>query len=139
LLSLDPPRALSVKPLLVLRLLAVGGAALILQGCPPSGTTTFVNNTGQAITVHYADKTISVADGASGAIESFIWPRTFEIATPRQTWHYANVQLETDFTYPTFDFGLRVRQDGRVYAFQTAEAKKKFSGQPPGHPLRPKV
>ena len=135
--SLDLP--LVVKPLIALRLIAAGGVALLLQGCPPSGTTTFVNSTGQPITIHYADKTVSIADGASGAIESFIWPQTFEIATPRRTWHYTNVQLESDFMYPTFDFGLRIRHDGRVYVFQSSKAKKKFSGQPPGYPLRPKI
>ena len=128
-----------MKPRVALSFFAVCGTALLLQGCPPSGTTTFVNSTGQPITVHYADKTISIANGAAGAIESFIWPQTFEIATPRHAWHYTNVQLESDFTYPTFDFGLRILRDGRVYVFQSAKAKKKIAGQPPGYPLRPKV
>jgi hypothetical protein len=118
---------------------SVCGAALLLQGCPPLGSTTFVNKTGGTITVRYADKTISVPADASNTTRGYVWPQTFEIDTPRHTWHYANVYVGRDFMYPTFDVVLRIDGDGRVYASQPPEASKKFSEQPPGYPLRPKA
>ena len=118
-------------------LIALCGTALLLQGCPPLGSATFVNRTGGTITVHYTDMTISVPAEGSDTIRGYVWPQTFEIDSRWRTWHYTNVYVGRDFMYPTFDVVLRVDRDGRVYAFQPPEARKKFSGQPPGYPLRP--
>ena len=122
-----------------LSLLAVCSLALLLQGCPPRGCATFLNKTGDAVTVHYADKTISVPAGGSNTICGYVWPQTFEIDTPHKTWHYSNAYAGQEFMYPTFDVVLQVDRDGRIYAYQPPEATKKFSGQPPGYPLHPKT
>ncbi|HXQ01539.1 MAG TPA: hypothetical protein VN801_01125 [Candidatus Udaeobacter sp.] len=128
-----------MKVFRILQLLVLGLAAFLMQGCPPLGSTEFINNTGRPITIHYAEKTVSVVQGASTTIRGYTWPESFDIDTPRRTWHYMHPSVGRDFMYPTFDVVLRVDRDGRVYAFQTADASKKSSGQPPGHPLHPKA
>ena len=122
-----------------LSLLAICGAALFLTGCPPRGCATFQNRTGEAITVHYADKTISVTADDSNTICGYVWPDTFEIDTAHKAWQYSHPYVGQEFMYPTFDVVLLVDHDGRVYAQQPREAKRKFSAQPPGYPLRPKT
>jgi len=58
----------SMKVFRILQLLVLGLAAFLMQGCPPLGSTEFINNTGRPITIHYAEKTVSVVQGASTTI-----------------------------------------------------------------------
>ena len=119
--------------------LLVCAVAFLLQGCPPAGVTEFANHTGQPITVRYADKVVAVPAGGSSRLHTFELPLAFEVATTQATWHYTSVYVGRDFMAPHFSFGLRIEPDGRIYAFQTADATTKISGQPQGYPLRPKA
>ena len=121
-----------------LRVLAGCAVAFLLQGCPGRGCTTIVNETGEPLTVRYGDE-VSVPAGASGRSCGYTLAETFIIDTPRATWHYDNQFVGQDFMYPTFDVVLQVRRDGRIYARQPPQATRKFAGQPPGYPLRPKT
>jgi|SRR6266540_2712380 len=111
--------------------------ALFLGGCPPPGTTEFRNDTADAVTVRWAREQVSVPAGASVSVKSYEFPRTFEIITPHQTWHYAAKYPGQDYMAPGYRFGLRIQGDGRIYAFQHPHAQKKFAQQPDGYPLHP--
>ena len=120
-------------------LILVAAVCFLLQGCPPVGTTEILNDTGQPITVRWADKGVAVSTGSSARIRPALLPETFQIETPKEVWRYENVYPPPVYLEPDFGYGLRVERDGRLYAFQLPDATKKISGQPPGFPLRPKT
>jgi len=117
--------------------LVVFSVTLLLQGCPPPGTTEFRNNTGNPITVRWARNEVSVPASASVPVKSYEFPRDFEVVTPHRTWHYIAKYPGQGYMAPGYRFGLRIERDGRIYAFQHPHAPKKFSQQPDGYPLHP--
>jgi len=123
----------------IIPLSAVCTLALLLAGCPPPGTTDFRNATGDTITVRWAREQVSVPAGALVPVKSYEFPRTFDVLTPHDTWHYVAKYPEQDYMAPGFRFGLRIQRDGRIYAFQNPRAKRRLLQQPEGYPLRPEA
>jgi hypothetical protein len=68
--------------------LVVALIAILLQGYPPPGTTEFLNNTGDTVTVRWAREQVSVPAGGSVPVKSYEFPSTFEIAKSHGSWHY---------------------------------------------------
>ncbi len=123
----------------IVRFVGLCALALLLGGCPPSGTTEFRNDTNQTVTVRWAREQVSVPAGASVPVSGYEFPRTFDVITPHHSWHYAAKYPGQDYMAPGFHFGLRIERDGRIYAFQHRRAKIKFLKQPDGYPLHPEA
>ncbi len=111
--------------------------ALLLSGCPPIAEVSFYNDTGKDVTVSWSEARAVVAAHSSTIIRSPKLPREFTVSSEIFDWHYKFVVLPEDFTYPDFDFGLRLESNGYIFAVQPSTVKLRYDKQPSEYPLRP--
>lgn len=125
------------QPLRFCRTAAAAFAAMLLVGCPPVGETTFYNDTSQNLTVTWGEHVTSVPSHSSGIIRSFDLPEGLQVIGEKRSWRYHFRLLPDDFRRPIFDFGLRIKPNGDLFAVQPPAAAIRFHTQPPGYPLKP--